>query len=110
MQLSHGSQVSTDDQEVEAINNHISIYPNPVKNSLLSVKHNSKIGDVYEVSLYNLKGQKVYSTKGSINSSDKDALQVPIFHNNRDKLSSGVYFLKYKSVDTSEVKKILFLK
>ena len=110
MQLSHNGQYVHNDEEIEPLSNHISLYPNPVRNSLLSLKHNSKIGDKYEIMIYNLKGQKIASYSGKINSQDRESLQLPIFQNNRERLSSGIYFLKYKTVDTSELKKILFLK
>lgn len=110
MQLSHNGQVVSNEEDIESLNNHISLYPNPLRNSLLSLKHNNKIGDEYEISIYNLKGQKVASYKSRIKSMDRDTIQLPIFQKNRDQLSSGIYFVKYKTVDTSELKKILFLK
>lgn len=110
MVLNHGEQEVSNDENVESLTNHISLYPNPLRESKLTLKHNSKIGDEYQISIYNLKGQKLDSYKGVINSADKDALQLQTFQKNRASLSSGIYFLKYKSVDTSELKKILFLK
>ncbi len=110
MQLSHSGHYVHNDEDIEPLSNHISLYPNPIRNSLLSLKHNSKLGDKYEIMIYNLKGQKIASYSGKINSMDRESLQLPIFQNNRERLSSGIYFLKYKTVDTSELKKILFLK
>ncbi len=110
MLLSHNDQNVSNEPDIEPLDNHISVYPNPLRNSQLSLKHNSKIGDKYQIYVYNLKGQRVYSHNGTVNSSDKDAIQIPIFQRNKDNLSSGIYFVKYKTVDSSVMKKILFLK
>ena len=110
MQLTHNGIAVTNEQNAESLTNHISLYPNPINNSLLSLQHNSKVGQHYEVSIYNLKGQKLASYKSTIKSMDKESIQLPIFQKNRDKLTSGIYFVKYKTVDTSVMKKILFLK
>ncbi len=110
MQLSHNNQNVSNQTDIEPLNNHIKLYPNPVKNSSVRLEHNNKIGDSYELSVYNLKGQKVYTAKGLVKSSDKDAIQIPIFQRNRNELSSGIYFVRYKTVDRSDLKKILFLK
>ena len=110
MVLTPSSNPVSNEQNVESLTNHISLYPNPLRDSKLTLKHNSKIGDEYQISIYNLKGQKIDSYKGVIKSSDKESIQLPIFQNNRNILSSGIYFVKYKTVDTSALKKILFLK
>lgn len=110
MALSHSGQVVSNEQNVESLTNHISLYPNPVRDSQLSLKHQSKIGEKYEISIYNLKGQRIDSFQGIINSADKEAIQLPTFQKNRDSLASGIYFVKFKTVDTSDLIKILFLK
>jgi hypothetical protein len=110
MQICYDGQIVSNEDDVESVDNHISLYPNPLSNSLLNIKHNSKLGEEYEVSIYNLKGQKVDSFKSTIKSMDKESIQLPIFQKNRSKMASGIYFVNYKSVDTSVTKKILFLK
>lgn len=110
LKLSHGTPTSNENYNVEPAGNNISLYPNPLRNSLLSVKHNNKIGEKYEISVYNLKGQKVGTQSGTINSADREAIQLPLFQNSSKELASGIYLIKYKSVDTSAVKKIVLLK
>lgn len=110
LKLSHGAQTSNDNHNAEPIGNNISLYPNPLRNSILSVKHNNKVGEKYEISVYNLKGQKIGTQAGTINNADREAIQLPLFQNSRRELASGIYLVKYKSVDTSATKKILLLK
>ncbi len=110
MRLSHSDQNVSNQEDVPALANHIRIYPNPIRNNPLSLEHQGKIGDDYQISVYNIKGQKVYSANGLIKSTDSNVIQIPIFQRNRNDLASGIYFVRYKTVDTSTLKKILFLK
>ena len=69
------------------------LFPNPVKN-LLNIKSN--VQD-YDVSIFNLHGQIIYTKKGSSNDLKIDT----------KKLTSGVYFVLINSNDNSQSFKIV---
>lgn len=80
--------------EVVKIDDAISIYPNPVANSLNFAVTNSIV--LSDVSIYDVTGKQVISTKDlSSNSIDVSRLQ------------SGVYFAKFASEDKTVTKKFI---
>lgn len=80
--------------EVVKIDDAISIYPNPVANSLNFVVTNSIV--LSDVSIYDVTGKQVISSKDlSSNSIDVSRLQ------------SGVYFAKFASEDKTVTKKFI---
>lgn len=88
-----GSQVLST-KETAKIDDAISIYPNPVANSLSFAVSNSIV--LSDVSIYDVTGKQVLSSKDlSSNSIDVSRLQ------------SGVYFAKFASEDKTVTKKFI---
>ena len=77
------------------------LYPNPVKDmlnlSILSSKANNN-----NISIYNIKGQKIYSSDINI---DKFSLKI-----SQLKLNSGIYYLKIQNTELNEIKRFLYIK
>ena len=87
--------VSIDDNDVIANNFHVDVYPNPFNDK---VRYDSK-QQISKVSIYNLKGQKIFS---SLLKGKKGSLS------NLDKHPSGIYFFKFEDeIGNDTVTKIL---
>lgn len=94
-------------------NSEFAFYPNPIKhNATLNIKHEG-IEDFknLNISLYNIKGQKVHTAKPVF---DNDSKQNTLNLQNID-LANGIYFLKIdwtnsKNQNHSELKKLLVIK
>lgn len=82
---------TSDESEIETIK----IYPNPLKNSLnIKSKHTVK-----EIKIYNLLGQEIKSFKSEVKIESIDISE----------LETGQYFVKLKSSNNQEIKKIVKL-
>ena len=109
MRFDYGDYTDNSNSVVE-LNSQFTSYPNPSNDGIINIKHYGKAGSEYSIELYNLKGQKIKTIKDRINSSDKGITQLNINQYDKVKLPSGVYFIRYKSFDKVETKKILLLK
>ena len=65
--------------------------------SILSSKANNN-----NISIYNIKGQKIYSSDINI---DKFSLKI-----SQLKLNSGIYYLKIQNTELNEIKRFLYIK
>ena len=101
--------VSIEDNEIENIPNSeiiLSIYPNPFNpTATISFELNIENTENTGLVVYNLKGQKV---KQLINDS-LPAGKYSVVWNAEDK-ASGIYFVKIKSGDIEQFKKIVLIK
>jgi ferredoxin len=99
----HPVEVSSDDNEIQSIDEMISNYPNPFKNSTtisFALKNNNS--DV-SIEIYNLKGQMIEKL-------DVQNSQTEITWN-ADKLPSGTYFYKLRANGKfSSMKKMTLIK
>ncbi|PWD98442.1 sulfatase-like hydrolase/transferase [Marinilabilia rubra] len=95
LKISAGTSTNDDDVSVpETISSKFNVYPNPVRDNILHIGSDAMIE---KVEIYNLKGRKVLE-EGSISHS----LDL-------SRLGKGIYFLKIKTKNQVEVKKILKL-
>jgi hypothetical protein len=88
----------------------ISHYPNPVSfNSAVNFKFDKTLSDDIEISIYNIKGQKVANLKVNKNSKN---LKYDLNSNSQlIKLSSGIYLYRFKMNDKiSNTQKMLIIK
>ncbi len=97
------------DDIITSESNPILIYPNPSTLENLKIEVNDRIGNSYELKVYNIKGQLVNEIKGQLNNKDSKLIQFNDRASNKSNLSSGIYLIQYKSVDIVETRKILIL-
>ena len=83
------------------------VYPNPVKNTTKIMFHLDNTQPV-ELSVYNIKGQKVQTINNNLFSKGLNEVQFQI--DNQKIISSGIYFLKLKKMNETKMKKIVFIK
>ncbi len=85
----------------------LSVYPNPSSKHFNIEVVSSKSN--YQVSVYNIKGQRVKKFNVRDNKSSRNTLSW-----GKDKklknLASGIYFVKYSDEDTSDIRKICLIK
>jgi hypothetical protein len=74
--------------ECEIAQTNLQCYPNPVSD-LLSIKSDSSI-NINQISIYNIKGQKVFTKETQNFSKGEISLNLP------ENLASGIYFVKCK--------------
>jgi hypothetical protein len=87
----------------------LSSYPNPFNPSTtinFCLKHSSKV----DLSIYNIKGQKVKNLIRQNLSTGNHQIQWDGLDSNNKKQSSGVYFVRLKTDDKVETHKILLIK
>ena len=92
------------DNNVEIANSELTIYPNPTSKTL-KIKSDSKADESMNISLYNLRGQKVLNYNNMEMKSGYLELNI-----REKKLANGVYFIKISSNKRDELKKLLLLK
>ncbi len=87
----------------------ISIYPNPF-NPSTTIAFSTKVTREVELSLYNLKGQKVRNLfQGKLNSGDHKLIWDGKDNDGRT-VSSGIYFAKIQAGSSTQIRKMLLLK
>jgi hypothetical protein len=96
--------VDNENNEVELAQETYMIYPNPVGKDL-NIQSNIKSDKSLNITLYNIRGQKVLTEN---NSYMKNGLLRLSFA--EKKLANGVYFIKISSKDNEELRKLLILK
>lgn len=102
--LSNTNPPVENDNNVEIATSELILYPNPAHKTL-NLKSLSKAPEKMNISLYNIKGQKVSSYN---NLEMKDGtLELKLAEK---KLANGVYFVKISSNKRDELKKLLILK
>ncbi len=82
------------------------IYPNPF-NPEITIEYSLILEDTVEISIYNLKGQKIQVIHSALESEGDHSL---IWEADRNSMSSGIYFILLKSNEQSIVKKIMLMK
>jgi len=94
--------LSIDENEITPINTSIiGNYPNPF-NRQTTIKFSIKENDTAELSIYNVKGQKIVSenfTEG-----------IHQYKWNADKYASGIYFYKLQTEDYSKISKMILFR
>lgn len=90
---------------VKLLNN----YPNPFAGTMQYSLELAKHG-MLEISIYNLKGQKVHSYPSQVYAAGKTTLDWDGTDDNGTKLASGVYVWKVKSGSFSQSSKVMLIK
>lgn len=104
-----GVLVSDSDIIIPNINFSVNYYPNPF-NPLTNIKLELPEDQHIEISIYNIKGQKVKELhNGKLTKGAHYFIFDSLDSNNR-KLASGIYFSKVKSQNYNQVNKLLLLK
>ena len=99
---------STESYEIEQLNR-IRINPNPLKTSnILKISFGLKNAQNVKIQLYNIKGKKISVITNKQFSSGLHTIRWST--NNTINIASGIYYLKFRSKDLSNTKKILFIK
>ncbi|MEO6721573.1 MAG: T9SS type A sorting domain-containing protein [Ferruginibacter sp.] len=81
----------------------ITIYPNPIKGSIINLQFTNQLTGIYQVRLINNNGQMVYSNRLSINSSN-----ISQSLNTNKELRSGIYQIEIiKPDNTIEIQKAI---
>ena len=96
------------DNDVQALSQ-FQVSPNPIStNAKINIK-NIRNRD-YSITIYNLKGQKVksYSVKNS--KADSNIINWDLTNNKGKKVTSGIYFIKYKDGIRNDTKKVCIIK
>ncbi len=100
--------VETEQITIDPINIDLKCYPNPFNPSTtISFTLNAEITDNAEISIYNLKGQKIRQFK-ILN--DQLSITWNGTDNNDKPVSSGIYLYKLKAGEFQQTKKMLLLK
>ncbi len=81
-------------------NNIMSVYPNPLVVSKLKVSFTKELSSQAQVSIFNVKGQKLYSSNLSKNNQEIDL----------SNFKSGLYFIRVQDNSLLETKKLLIIK
>lgn len=104
-QLEIINEVSNQDQPEIKISE-LKIYPNPVRGSdnMITLK-STELPKINQISIYNIKGQKVSSMQVNPTKSDMTIQLDP-----NKKLNTGIYFIKCSGIDQQIIKKIYFIK
>lgn len=112
---SYGCTDSQDDEFINSIVNSFSIFPNPFNPTTTIRFAVSQLSSSPELSIYNLKGQKVksFTDQGIFDEAVENNL-VQVVWNGRDEqnrpVASGIYFVRLKSGSHSFSKKVMLLK
>ncbi len=85
------------------------IFPNPF-NSSVSIKYQMQSPGFVDLTIYDLKGEKVRQIVEDYNSAGKHTAVWNGIDINHDKVSSGVYFVKIRIDNYVDTQKILFAK
>ncbi len=96
--------VENDDNEIVSAKESYLLYPNPSKD-ILYIQTNSKTDKKINISLYNVRGQKVLTSNNIQIKNGNTSLDL-----SEKKLANGVYFIKISSKDSEDLKKLLIMK
>ena len=113
IQLDSTDLVSAQQDEYEVPNVQLSSYPNPLilsVNGSATISYNLPESSDIELSVYNVKGQKVKELVTSNLSSGKHFASWNGKDSNNKLVSSGVYFYKLKTANYIQTKKLLIIK
>jgi len=105
-----GEIVSNDDpQAPPSFGIQLSNYPNPFKEGT-TLKFKSPVSDSYDLSIYNLKGQKVYGTIVDAKAADERTWYWDSRDDKGNKVASGIYLFRIKGSKHSATRRIVLLK
>ena len=96
--------IENEDHDVELAHSELILYPNPITNKL-HFKSSEKTDETFNVSLYNIRGQKVLNYNNMEMKSGYLELNLT-----EKKVANGVYFIKISSNKRNELRKLLILK
>lgn len=92
------------ENNVETVPQPLVLYPNPVRD-VINIKSDAKGDELINISLYNIKGQKVLSREQQ--EMKNGALKFSL---KEKKLANGIYFVRIYNENRSEIKKLMILK
>ncbi len=98
---------TSNSHDSEAVTGVLSVYPNPSSKKFNIEVVSSKSN--YQVSIYNIKGQRVKKFNVRDNKSSRNTLTWGK-DNSLNNIASGIYFVKYSDKDTSDIRKICLIK
>ena len=84
-------------------------YPNPF-NGKLSIPFDVNISQLPNISIYNIKGKRVFTKNLSRNDISRGKIYWNVNDNETQNPSSGIYIVKLHSKTNSESSKIMFIK
>ena len=84
-------------------------YPNPF-NGKLSIPFDANISQLPNISIYNIKGKRVFTKNLSRNDISRGKIYWNVNDNETQNPSSGIYIVKLHSKTNSESSKIMFIK
>lgn len=89
--------------------NQLSVSPNPISNQAKISVSNTK-GKNFSIAIYNIRGQRVKNFNINDGKSENTLIKWNLTNNQGRRVSSGVYFLKYKDEVSSKIRKICVIK
>ncbi len=97
---------------VPAKDKFISVYPNPINfnQSDISLKFSTDENKEVNFDIFNIKGQKVASIKQHSQKNNTNSVQFNLNDNLKNRLNSGIYFIKMTTNHTTITKKIAVIK
>ena len=108
------SQIGNTGNENNSIpesNENLVVYPNPffleTCRAQLNLKFSTKEAETTTIDLYNIKGKKVLRIFEGITKSGENIISKNI---GKNKISSGIYFIRINSASNNETQKIMLLK
>ncbi len=102
--LSNTNPPVENDNQIEIAHSDLIFFPNPAS-STLKIRSNTKENETMQISMYNLRGQKVLDYNNIEMKSGKLELKLA-----EKKLANGVYFIKISSNKRDELRKLLIMK
>jgi len=107
-QLTLFNATDNSDNEVVPVSDFL-VSPNPIRDfAKFSVKNNRS--NKFDITVYNLRGQKVKSFKVTDCKDANTSISWNLTNDNNEKVSSGVYFVKYQNGKQNELRKICVMK
>ncbi|MFA7056539.1 MAG: T9SS type A sorting domain-containing protein, partial [Candidatus Cloacimonadales bacterium] len=95
---------------VTAVDHQLSCYPNPFNPELNISFYQSAQNPISEISIYNLKGQKVKHFANILTSEGHQTVVWDGRDINKKSVASGIYFIKTKSEDMTTTHKVILMK
>lgn len=97
------------DDHVNSPVNSLTTYPNPFKDQI-QISYEYKDSSPIEISVYNLKGQKVYTFPTNYTSEKQINTKWNGRDNNNHIVSNGIYFIRLEHNGKNQTKKVILMK
>ena len=102
-------QVGITNDQLPKTNFHLSNYPNPF-NPTTTIEFSVLEESTIEISIYNIKGQKMRSLLNDQITSGEHSIVWNSEDDNGERVSSGVYFIKMKTGNLEKTEKMILMK